>query len=164
MGRIEIVATGPELIHGGVRSLEAVLEEIISGAEKEIIMITYMITEASLPMLRLIKEAMMRNVRVTFVLNSFSSLDTRIMKNYLHQLQKENPDQFRLINFRDKTGRDIHAKVTIIDRKKALIGSANLTRGGMVENYEIGVFIEDEAVWLLAKVIDYLLIYTEEES
>lgn len=40
----------------------------------------------------------------------------------------------------------LHAKVLVSDGKKALISSANLTLGGMLNNYELGVMLEDSDV------------------
>ena len=48
----------------------------------------------------------------------------------------------------------IHAKVIISDRKKAVIGSANLTWSGMRTNYEIGTYVEGAEIWELSKIID----------
>ena len=36
----------------------------------------------------------------------------------------------------------LHAKVYIADSKKAIITSANLTRGGLNQNYEYGLFTD----------------------
>lgn len=40
----------------------------------------------------------------------------------------------------------LHAKVYIADSRVAFITSANLTRGGLKENYEYGIILHDEAV------------------
>jgi HKD family nuclease len=40
----------------------------------------------------------------------------------------------------------LHAKVYIADEKVAMITSANLTRGGLKDNYEYGVILRDEQV------------------
>jgi len=40
----------------------------------------------------------------------------------------------------------LHAKVYVADSKAALVTSANLTRGGLRENYEYGVILRDEQI------------------
>lgn len=40
----------------------------------------------------------------------------------------------------------VHAKVVIADRAAAMIGSANLTEGGVKENYEYGIIISSQEV------------------
>jgi phosphatidylserine/phosphatidylglycerophosphate/cardiolipin synthase-like enzyme len=52
--------------------------------------------------------------------------------------------------------KQVHGKVIVVDRKKAVIGSANFTWSGMYGNYEIGVMVYDRQDWKLAKVIDIL--------
>lgn len=42
----------------------------------------------------------------------------------------------------------LHAKVFVIDERISLIGSANLTGGGLRENYEYGAMIDDEELAL----------------
>ncbi len=46
----------------------------------------------------------------------------------------------------------LHAKVYVVDEAKAVITSANFTRGGLVENYEYGIALFDRA---LVKAISY---------
>ena len=41
---------------------------------------------------------------------------------------------------------NLHAKIYIFDRKKALITSANLTNNALYRNYEYGVLIDDECI------------------
>ena len=49
---------------------------------------------------------------------------------------------------------NLHAKVYVFDSDKALITSSNLTYGGLVRNYEYGVYINDEDI--IRKInIDY---------
>ncbi len=42
--------------------------------------------------------------------------------------------------------RQLHAKIYLVDEKKAIVTSSNLTRGGMEENYEAGIWLNDPAV------------------
>jgi len=48
----------------------------------------------------------------------------------------------------------LHAKVVVVDRKKAVLGSANFSWGGMASHYEIGVFLEGDEAWTLGKLVD----------
>ena len=40
----------------------------------------------------------------------------------------------------------LHSKIYIFDDRIAIISSGNLTKGGLVDNYEYGVLLEDESV------------------
>ena len=66
---------------------------------------------------------------------------------------KSKFDYFKLVDFnrREKT---LHAKVVVIDREKAVLGSANFSWGGMSGNYEIGVLLEGREAWTLSKLVD----------
>lgn len=52
--------------------------------------------------------------------------------------------QFRQVKISSLGG--LHAKVYIIDNKAAIISSANLTGGGLLNNFEYGVLIEEKDV------------------
>jgi phosphatidylserine/phosphatidylglycerophosphate/cardiolipin synthase-like enzyme len=41
---------------------------------------------------------------------------------------------------------ELHAKIYMVDRREAIITSANLTKGGTESNYESGVWVNDPAV------------------
>lgn len=42
--------------------------------------------------------------------------------------------------------RPLHAKIYMVDRKQAIVASANLTKGGMEGNYEAGIWLNDPSV------------------
>ncbi|VVB71467.1 PLD-like domain protein [uncultured archaeon] len=52
--------------------------------------------------------------------------------------------------------RQLHAKIYMIDRKEAIVTSANLTKGGIEDNYEAGVWLKDPGV------LDEICAYVEE--
>lgn len=56
----------------------------------------------------------------------------------------------------------LHAKVYVADRSAALVTSANLTAGGLYDNYEYGILIRDPATvaGVIADVVSYLSIAT----
>lgn len=154
MTDVEILATGQELISKGVRGFEPVMEEAVKSAEKEIQVVAYLITRQALKLVDLLESAAERGIRVTLIVNRLSGQDsiivarlTRISSRYGH---------FRVLNFTDRKGRQLHAKIVIVDRKKALVGSANFSWGGMFSNYEIGLYIQGKAAWKLAAVVDDL--------
>jgi phosphatidylserine/phosphatidylglycerophosphate/cardiolipin synthase-like enzyme len=41
--------------------------------------------------------------------------------------------------------KQLHAKIYLVDRKEAIIASANLTKSGMEGNYEAGIWLNDPA-------------------
>jgi cardiolipin synthase len=156
VSEIQILATGPELVREGLRGIEPVMQEIILGANKEIQIVGYVFTPQANHMLMLVRQAAEKGISVTFVVNNFDSQNERI-KSELLQLRKNYP-RVKVVDFHDREGRQLHAKVVVADRKSAVIGSANFSWGGMVANYEIGVLIVGDAAWKLAQVIDRLAV------
>jgi len=152
MFRTRVVATGPELIREGVRSLEGVLREAIDSARSEIQILAYTVTPSALPLLQRLRQAVRRGVRVTLVLNNPDELDGTV-RDFLSQLQGEQPDRVRVLGF-GEPDRALHAKVVVVDRSRALVGSANLTGGGMVRNYEVGILVEGEPASMIARMVD----------
>jgi len=151
---VEILATGPELIGKGIRGIEPVIEEIIRQADSEIHLMAYLVTPSAMRILELLDEAAERGVKITMVVNNLNSQDATIV-SALNSMSKKYR-HVKVFNFNDPEGRQLHAKVIVADRKKAIVGSANLSWGGMYSNYEIGLLIEGEPAWQLAAIVDFL--------
>ena len=156
MTTVELLVTGLHFIRAGVRAIEPVLEEIIMQAEKEIHMIAYIITPSALPILNLIEKAVAKGVKFTMVVNNLQSQNTIIVSK-LNSIMERFP-HVRIVDFTDPENGQLHAKVVIADRRRAVIGSANLSWGGMYSNHEIGLLVEGEVAWKLAEIIDSLCV------
>ncbi|MEM3186503.1 MAG: phospholipase D-like domain-containing protein [Conexivisphaerales archaeon] len=61
-----------------------------------------------------------------------------------------------MFDFKDHEKKQLHAKIIVSDRTKALVGSANFSWGGMYSNYEIGLLIEGQVACKLGDITDYL--------
>lgn len=156
MNEVRFLATGQKFIKEGVRGTEPVIEELIKDAEKEIQILAYVISQHAKKMLELLENALSRGVRVTLVINNFQSQEREI-RDRLSSLSREF-EHMKVVSFEDQDGGELHAKVLVMDRKKAVIGSANFSWHGMKKNYEVGVIVEGESVWKLAKLIDDLVL------
>jgi len=152
MNRVQILATGSELIKEGIRGIEPVIEELINSAQKEIHIMAYIFTPSALHILHLLDQAAEKGVKITVVVNHKESQDKQI-KAWLNSASKRFP-YVTVADLSDPEGRQLHAKVIVSDRKRALIGSANFSWGGMVANYEIGVLLEGDLAWKMAELID----------
>jgi cardiolipin synthase len=155
MTDVEILATGQELISKGVRGFEPVMEEAVKSAQKEIQVVAYLITRQALKLVDLLENAAERGIRVTVVVNRLSDQDSLIVARLARISSRYG--HFRVLNFTDRKGRQLHAKIVVVDRKKALVGSANFSWGGMFSNYEIGLCIQGRPAWKLATVVDVLV-------
>lgn len=151
---MEILATGQELISKGVRGFEPVMEETVKSAQKEIQVVAYLITKQGLKLLDLLESAAERGIKVTVIVNRLNGQDVLVTERLARASSRYG--YFKVLNFTDKKGRQLHAKIVIVDRRKALVGSANFSWGGMFSNYEIGLFIQGRPAWKLATVVDNL--------
>lgn len=151
-----ILVTGKYFTGQGLRAFEPVIEELILSAEKEIYVAAYVMTVSVLPMLALLETVLERGIEVLFVLNNFEQYPKRV-KCRLMDLTKRF-SYMRLVDFSDVDGSQLHAKVLVVDRERAVIGSANFSWGGMVGNHEIGVYLEGDHARKVAKLIDNLVV------
>ncbi len=153
---ISIVATGTAWIGGGVRSVQSAIGELLNGAENELQLAVYDITDGAGNFVDGIKACAARGLRISFVINRYEDKAPR-----LREVLKEAADRYsnlELFSFRPEgRAEDLHAKVIIADRSKMLLGSSNLSFRGLVMNHEIAAVISGKAAFEAAKLIDSLL-------
>jgi len=98
-----------------------------------------------------------RGVRVRMVLNRFTT-QPRLVQQRLRQLQTTFVPLLELVSFDpDHLEADLHAKIIVVDRQHALVGSANLSQRGLVHNHELGVVVTGSAAVDVARTIERLL-------
>lgn len=162
MSGVRILATGPEFLREGVRGIEPVIEDLIASARSEVHIVAYLLTGQAAHILDLTEKAAGRGVRAIFLINRLEAQD-EFIRSKLNSLCRSSP-RITVYNFSDPEGRQLHAKVVIADRSKAVIGSANLSWGGLVTNYEIGVMLEGEVAWRLAALVDSFIAAMKERG
>jgi cardiolipin synthase len=154
MTDFEFVVTGPKITKYGNRATAPVIEEIIRDAKSEIQMVAYLIGPSAVNMLKLLKASAERGITLTIIINDLEKQNKKIV-TFLKKLQEKSP-HCRVIDFKNLNTEQIHAKILIVDRKVALLGSANYSWGGMYDNYEIGVLLKGKPVWNLSNMVDSL--------
>ena len=154
MSSVQLLGTGPEFIREGIRGIEPVVQELILSARRDIHILAYLFTPQATRLIDLLDGAIDRSVEINILVNRFDNQDAAIQSR-LRSL--ENRPHVKLGTLGRENGRQLHAKVIVADRKRAVIGSANYSWGGMVANYEVGVLIEGQEAWKMAKLIDDLL-------
>jgi len=115
---------------------------------------SYLLTESASPLIDLLEGALEKGVRVTAVLNAYEG-NSRPLLSRLQALGEKHLHA-RVFVYSDEESGPLHAKVLVADRKRAVVGSANLSWGGMVTNDEIGLLVEDGSAWALASLVDRL--------
>jgi cardiolipin synthase len=150
---VSVLATGEKFVGGGVRAIEPCIWELISEATSEIQIVAYRIDAEAEEILDLLERAVRSGIRVTLVISDLqrqpSLIRRRLLKlgAYGHTL---------VVDFARSGCGLLHAKVVVVDRKRAVVGSANLTAGGLGKNHEIAVLVEGETAWQIASLIDLM--------
>jgi len=140
----------------GFESIGSVLEQLVANSKNEILIGAYYIGSVNEDFfLNQIKRALERGVRLVMLINRY---------NEQPEYARRNIDRLRFAHLNVEIysvecpeGEDFHAKLMVVDRNKAIIGSANLSWRGLACNYELGVYVEgrtaDEAARALERLI-----------
>jgi phosphatidylserine/phosphatidylglycerophosphate/cardiolipin synthase-like enzyme len=156
-GDIRVVVSGSSWMGGGFGAIETALRTLFNRADNEIIIVAYAVSSAAPALFQLFSEVLERGIRVRMLINRYNGQHPTV-RNELEQLQRQYPGLLQLYSFvppHDQA--DLHAKIILIDRKYALVGSANLSLRGLMDNHEIGLVLEGPAVTDIASAVDLIL-------
>ena len=87
--------------------------------------------------------------RVTIIVNDDKQTLMKFSRKKLEVFSERFPKHFTLRRFKPSGGttkKILHSKITIIDRKFALVGSANISRNALEHNYEIMLKVSGSVV------------------
>lgn len=147
----EIVATGDKWIGYGITPTEHAIKEMINKSKKFLLITVFIISESKV--LKNIEKALNRGVNVEIFIHNDKEF-SRSIQSDLIELQ----EKYSHINVFIAPNEFMHAKVLISDKKKVLIGSANLTRSGLSKNYELGILLDNPKIaYKLEKIIKRLI-------
>lgn len=149
-GPIEICWTG-DTKNRHTRKTGAALSQLILSAKKSILIVGYAISTNMNEITKDLEAKSKEGVKLTFMINRLEEkrdfLDWARKLPYLPELYDRQEDQNAPMS-------SLHIKCVIVDGKKAMFGSANLTYHGMKANRELGIIIKDESV--VRTVVDLL--------
>jgi phosphatidylserine/phosphatidylglycerophosphate/cardiolipin synthase-like enzyme len=156
LDRVSIAVTGLSWLGAGVPSVEQEMLALVRGARREIVLCAYSITNGAAVMLEEITDVVMQGVNATIVVNHLDDQPSSIQQ-YLKNAAQEANGRWHVFDF-ERRGRqtDLHAKLLIVDRAAALIGSANLSFHGMVSNHEIAVVLRGPTAEAIAARVEML--------
>lgn len=150
--KIELVWTGPAS-RIPVRQTRQVLSQLINGAQKELLIISFVVFKIP-EILELLKSALHRGVSITCILESPEESDGKITFQGFAEFNVEILRQIKILvwdkemrpaSLDGKTG-TLHAKVAVADQSVSFISSANLTINAMTLNMELGLLLYNKAV------------------
>ena len=155
--QVSLAVTGSGWLGDGVPAVERVLAELVASAHQEIMLTAYSITPGSDRIWGEFEQALSTGIRVAIVIDRLNEQheDTRSL---LARLVRMYPRGFSLYDF---TGKDastgLHAKVLVVDRRVALVGSANLSLRGMVTAHEMAAIVRGPTADRIAQRLDALI-------
>lgn len=154
---VRVVVTGIEWLGGGVAAVERTMADLIASAKREVVLTAYSMTLGSERIWDEIERALGTGVRCTLVIDRHDDQDVaarglvaRLAANYAATLQV-----FDFVPADERDG--LHAKVVVVDREAALIGSANLSHRGMVSAHELSVVVEGPTAGRIVEQVERLL-------
>ena len=152
---LAIAVTGTAWMGGGVGSVQSAIEELFDEADCEIQIAVYEMTAGATKFLNRLRVCLAGGIRVTMIINRYTDKPLPI-RNRLEFFAKRYP-HFEILNFQPENKmEDLHAKIIIIDRNKALVGSANLTWKGLVGNHELAVMVYGPTASKISELFDKL--------
>jgi len=129
------------------------LKLLLSQMKEELVMATPFLTQAGA---RFLKDALSAPRETVYLLTDIEP------KAVLEGLCDPCAMLFIAQQFRNRyvaSLRGLHAKVYVVDGRRAIITSANLTEGGLFTNYECGVLVDDDQI--AAKIREVIRKYFE---
>lgn len=127
----------------GVLIMRQALLDTIDRAERELIIVGYMIDDQKIVERICSKPA---GVTVTVHVDEKQTMDWPSAKSAVAKMRKSGA----IVKLHDPGKREsLHAKVIIADSKEAVVGSANLTSRGADRNFEVGVRIRGPSAKIL---------------
>tara|TARA_Y100001936_G_C16092669_1_gene687925 strand:+ start:8864 stop:9439 length:576 start_codon:yes stop_codon:yes gene_type:complete len=148
---------------GAIQNTKTVIENLLGKKDvrnMEIHILAYLFSdrsEFSTEMIELLEECLNRRNEIWMIVNHLYERwdDDGEYKMPVDELERLNKhENFHLYSF-EKEGDNaiLHAKVIVVDRSVAFIGSANITKQAMKRNYEIGLRVEGSHAESLARMV-----------
>ena len=150
--KTELVWTGPGVEGSRARATQQVINEIIDGAERELLIVGYwlVVWEGDEGVVSEIidraVEAARRGATVTIILDPGMRDDTD-NRAELDRAWPSDAPQPRVLTWRppaERPGALLHAKVIVADTEDALVTSANLTHSALTWNLEVGLRVSGD--------------------
>lgn len=149
--RIDIVWTGPESAMDTGRLTAPTVVDLIGAARSEILLVSYAARHDD-RIAAALAAAAVRKVAVTVLLErhadnpAYTAADSLFADLGVRRLAWPGPRRPR--------GAALHAKLIVVDRHTALVGSANLTGRAMADNLECGVLLRGRPE--VATIVDHI--------
>jgi phosphatidylserine/phosphatidylglycerophosphate/cardiolipin synthase-like enzyme len=142
----------------GARCIAPALTELISKARQDIVIVAYRFTIAHEDLRKSLEFALGRGCIVKVILDA-SGTAVQAERSYFDKLSREY-EGLTIWDFCDnENNRNIalHAKLIIVDRHTAIVGSANFSHNGLVENHELAISLKGKSARALCGTVETLI-------
>ena len=135
--KVELTITSPVSSKVHIKQNQVVIQEMLSSAQKSIIMTGYSMSDYFSDYVDLLIAKCQRGILVQVFFNHAEKQEQieKLLRYQLYDYQNANDKMSAL-----------HAKVISVDGEKTLISSANLSYHGLEGNIEIGTYIESTRI------------------
>ena len=152
---VTLVATGTAWTGKGVRSVDSLISDMLDAASFQVTVLTYVVGRGGTEFLGRLEVCLRRGVKVSMIVNRFDEQLGGI-RNHIRSMIA-NYHHFSAFSFNPRNrSEELHAKVIVVDSSSALVGSANLSWGGLVGNHELGLVIEGPTVEKILRLVHRL--------
>jgi hypothetical protein len=156
---VDLVWTGPETLGVTNRDTGVVVRELFGAAETEVLVAGFAVYQGRAVFKRLAERMEERpGLRVRLFLDvqrpqADTSLPEELIRRFLHRFRtQEWPGEqlpelsydARSLDLDAVKRSSLHAKCVVVDRRMALVTSANFTEAAQTRNIEVGAFIRSE--------------------
>lgn len=145
--KVSLVVTAPPSFSINARTTKNVVQSMINGAERNILITGYSLSSYFSELVDTIVFKSQRGVFVKFFVNDIDK------QSEFYKIIRYKGRFLKIYNYHQEDDKmaALHAKVISVDQKKTLITSANLSYHGQQGNIELGISIESKNI---AKQID----------
>jgi len=143
MRTARVLGTGEAPVGHGLRSINSAREpavELVNESGREIRSAAFLTKLKRI--LNLPNQAAGRGIGVTLVPTRLDA-HHRAIRRKLRRTDQALP-HCRVASFRNRNSGTLHARAIVVDRRKVIGGSANLTEAGMPSNHEIALMLKGE--------------------
>ncbi len=153
----KIVVSGSTWMGSGLGSVESALLRLFEQANEEVMIVAYAVSRGATLLFEQLSALLSRGVRVAIIINRFAGQPLDVQRTFQH-LQRSFAPLLQLFSFDPENDQsDLHAKLIVVDRQQAMVGSANLSLRGLQANHELSVVVTGAAAAEIARAIDLLM-------
>jgi len=155
--QVRVVVSGSTWLGSGLGSIESALLEILESAKNEVLIVAYSIGNVANLFFETISKLLDQGVRVLIIVNRFDQQHP-VVQQRLNHLSGKYRGLVKVLSYvPSREQADLHAKIIVVDRRTALVGSANLSLRGLADNHELGIVLTGRAVDDVVKAVEKLI-------